>query len=75
MNPIYRHSFADALYNTGIINSNTGVPITTGEAVQNRYYTTNYIPVSNIYPAYCTKVQRLSVGHSMIVIKSLSVVL
>lgn len=50
MNPIYRHSFADALYNTGIINSNTGVPITTGEAVQNRYYTTNYIPVSNIYP-------------------------
>lgn len=50
MNPIYRHSFADALYNTGIINSNTGVPITTGKAVQDRYYTTNYIPVNNIYP-------------------------
>ena len=49
MNPIYRHSFADVFFKTGIINANTGALITSGDAVQNRYYST-YVSVSNVYP-------------------------
>ena len=49
MNPIYRHSFADVFLKTGIINANTGALITSGDAVQNRYYST-YVSVSNVYP-------------------------
>ena len=49
MNPIYRHSFADVFFKTGIINTNTGALITSGDAVQNRYYST-YVSVSNVYP-------------------------
>lgn len=49
MNPIYRHSFADVFFKTGIININTGALITSGDAVQNRYYST-YVSVSNVYP-------------------------
>lgn len=49
MNPIYRHSFADVFFKTGIINPNTGALITSGDAVQNRYYST-YVSVSNVYP-------------------------
>jgi hypothetical protein len=49
MNPIYRHSFADVFLKTGIINTNTGALITSGDAVQNRYYST-YVSVSNVYP-------------------------
>lgn len=49
MNPIYRHSFADVFFKTGIININTGALITSWDAVQNRYYST-YVSVSNVYP-------------------------
>lgn len=49
MSPIYRHSFADVFFKTGIINANTGALITSGDAVQNRYYST-YVSVSNVYP-------------------------
>lgn len=49
MNPIYRHSFADVFFKTGIINTNTGALITSGDAVQNRYYST-YVSVSDVYP-------------------------
>ena len=49
MNPIYRHSFADVFFKTGIINTNTGALITSGDAAQNRYYST-YVSVSNVYP-------------------------
>jgi hypothetical protein len=49
MNPIYRHSFADVFFKTGIINTDTGALITSGDAVQNRYYST-YVSVSNVYP-------------------------
>ena len=49
MNPIYRHSFSDVFLKTGIINANTGALITSGDAVQNRYYST-YVSVSNVYP-------------------------
>ena len=49
MNPIYRHSFADVFFKTGIINTNTGALITSGDTVQNRYYST-YVSVSNVYP-------------------------
>lgn len=49
MNPIYRHSFADVFLKTGIIDINTGALITSGDAVQNRYYST-YVSVSNVYP-------------------------
>ena len=49
MNPIYRHSFSDVFFKTGIINANTGALITSGDAVQNRYYST-YVSVSNVYP-------------------------
>lgn len=49
MNPIYRHSFADVFLKTGIISTNTGALITSGDAVQNRYYST-YVSVSNVYP-------------------------
>lgn len=50
MNPIYRHSFADVFLKTGILNGNTGVPITSDDRVQNRYYSTNYISVNSVYP-------------------------
>lgn len=49
MNPIYRHSFADVFLKTGILHGNTGVPITSDDRVQNRYYST-YVSVSNVYP-------------------------
>lgn len=49
MNPIYRHSFSDVFLKTGIIYANTGTLITSGDAVQNRYYST-YVSVSNVYP-------------------------
>lgn len=49
MNPIYRHSFSDVFFKTGIINANTGALIASGDAVQNRYYST-YVSVSNVYP-------------------------
>lgn len=62
MNPIYRHSFADVFFKTGIININTGALITSGDAVQNRYYST-YVSVSNVYP----RVLLINVGVDRVV--------
>ena len=47
MNPIYRHSFVNALLANGAFSSTTGMIDGNND---NYFYTRNFIPISNVYP-------------------------